>query len=421
MSNYKVGYKEEIITPKLGCLLAGYDVIRKAEEIHDELKARVLTLRGKDNYLIVQLDLVGVDYHFIGLVKNSVSSLNFNEKNIFVSTSHTHSGPTGTMNTNEGYQKGLKQVFGEYDAEYVDYIVNKIKQAVVDAISNEDSAKLSVSRKMVNNICSNRNNKDWFYDNELISINLLRKDGKKVLLYNLSCHPTVMSSDNLSITGDFPNKTEEMLNKYDLVMFLNGSCGDISTRFTRSASTFEEVDRIGTQVSLEIRNMPEVNSYEDIEKVNSIELEIPLLVKEFDSVEHAKEKVKEKAREVEIAKSKNMDSKSLRLLESKLEGLTNNYKMALGFSDVKEIVAKVKILKVNNYNIIYIPGELFSSLGKRIKDNNSKNNIVIGYGNGYIGYIPDKFAYEVKTYETFSSPFKEGEGERLVEEILLNI
>ena len=329
MSNYKVGYKEEIITPKLGCLLAGYDVIRKAEEIHDELKARILTLRGKDNYLIVQLDLVGVDYHFIGLVKNSVSSLNFNEKNIFVSTSHTHSGPTGTMNTNEGYQKGLKQVFGEYDAEYVDYIVNKVKQAVVDAISNEDSAKLSVSRKMVNNICSNRNNKDWFYDNELISINLLRKDGKKVLLYNLSCHPTVMSSDNLSITGDFPNKTEEMLNKYDLVMFLNGSCGDISTRFTRSASTFEEVDRIGTQVSLEIRNMPEVNSYEDIEKVNSIELEIPLLVKEFDSVEHAKEKVKEKAREVEIAKSKNMDSKSLRLLESKLEGLTNNYKMAL--------------------------------------------------------------------------------------------
>ena len=390
MSNYKVGYKEEIITPKLGCLLAGYDVIRKAEEIHDELKARVLTLRGKDNYLIVQLDLVGVDYHFVGLVKNSVSSLNFNEKNIFVSTSHTHSGPTGTMNTNEGYQKGLKQVFGEYDAEYVDYIVNKIKQAVVDAISNEDSAKLSVSRKMVNNICSNRNNK-------------------------------VMSSDNLSITGDFPNKTEEMLNEYDLVMFLNGSCGDISTRFTRNASTFEEVDRIGTQVSLEIRNMPEVNSYEDIEKVNSIELEIPLLVKEFDSVEHAKEKVKEKAREVEIAKSKNMDSKSLRLLESKLEGLTNNYKMALGFSDVKEIVAKVKILKVNNYNIIYIPGELFSSLGKRIKDNNSKNNIVIGYGNGYIGYIPDKFAYEVKTYETFSSPFKEGEGERLVEEILLNI
>ena len=83
MSNYKVGYKEEIITPKLGCLLAGYDVIRKAEEIHDELKARVLTLRGKDNYLIVQLDLVGVDYYFIDLVKNSVSSLNFNGKNIF--------------------------------------------------------------------------------------------------------------------------------------------------------------------------------------------------------------------------------------------------------------------------------------------------------------------------------------------------
>ena len=124
------------------------------------------------------------------------------------------------MNTNEGYQKGLKQVFGEYDAGYVDYIVNKIKQAVVDAISNEDSAKLSVNRKMVNNICSNRNNKDWFYDNELISINLLREDGKKVLLYNLSCHPTVMSSDNLSITGDFPNKTEEILNEYDFVMFL---------------------------------------------------------------------------------------------------------------------------------------------------------------------------------------------------------
>ena len=73
MSNYKVGYKEEIITPKLGCLLAGYDVIKKQRKFMMNLKARVLTLRGKDNYLIVQLDLVGVDYYFIDLVKNSVS------------------------------------------------------------------------------------------------------------------------------------------------------------------------------------------------------------------------------------------------------------------------------------------------------------------------------------------------------------
>lgn len=41
--------------------------------------------------------------------------------------------------------------------------------------------------------------------------------------------------------------------------------------------------------------------------------------------------------------------------------------------------------------------------------------LVIGYGNGYVGYLADAGAHEQGTYEALASPFASSAGERVVE------
>ena len=92
--------------------------------------------------------------------------------------------------------------------------------------------------------------------------------------------------------------------------------------------------------------------------------------------------------------------------------------MVESFAGIEKISMEAKVLKINNWFIVYIPGELFTSLGRRLKDKFTANHILIScYSNGYSGYIPDTAAYNQGGYETLSTPLAAGEGEKLVDKI----
>lgn len=82
----------------------------------------------------------------------------------------------------------------------------------------------------------------------------------------------------------------------------------------------------------------------------------------------------------------------------------------------KSIDIEVRIFKINDWNFITIPGEIFSTLTKPIRE--SGNNIILGYMNGYYSYILDEKAYDKGYYVASSTPFKRGEGEKLVSIIM---
>jgi hypothetical protein len=62
-----------------------------------------------------------------------------------------------------------------------------------------------------------------------------------------------------------------------------------------------------------------------------------------------------------------------------------------------------------------VPGELFASLGAQIEAATTTTTWVVGYANGYAGYIPDRAAYAAGTYEALASPFGEGVGDVVVD------
>jgi hypothetical protein len=61
--------------------------------------------------------------------------------------------------------------------------------------------------------------------------------------------------------------------------------------------------------------------------------------------------------------------------------------------------------------LVSVPAELFSSFGSQIADASDDPTLVLGYSNGYIGYLADRRAHEAATYEALASPYGPESGE----------
>lgn len=63
--------------------------------------------------------------------------------------------------------------------------------------------------------------------------------------------------------------------------------------------------------------------------------------------------------------------------------------------------------------LVSVPAELFSSFGRQIADASDAPTLVLGYANGYIGYLADRRAHEAATYEALASPYGPEAGEQV--------
>ncbi|MGN6484302.1 MAG: hypothetical protein ACTHMX_07860, partial [Thermomicrobiales bacterium] len=65
--------------------------------------------------------------------------------------------------------------------------------------------------------------------------------------------------------------------------------------------------------------------------------------------------------------------------------------------------------------LVALPVELFTSLGARIeRESPYRETLVVGYANGYAGYVADIAAWDAGTYEALASPFARRAGDVLV-------
>ncbi|MCJ7550445.1 MAG: hypothetical protein MUQ30_12270, partial [Anaerolineae bacterium] len=64
------------------------------------------------------------------------------------------------------------------------------------------------------------------------------------------------------------------------------------------------------------------------------------------------------------------------------------------------IAAPVQVIRVGSLALVGVPGELFSGLGRQIKEALPDcQTFIVGYANGDVGYIPDRAAYGGGGYE----------------------
>lgn len=415
----KVGFSQVNITPEIGVLLSGYDNFRPSKGIHDDLFARILIIDNNEELLcFIQMDTLCVDNYFIQELHDKIKHLGIKRGNLIVEATHTHSGPKGVSDNINGILNGLEEIFGEYNKNLVEDYINKLIEGVRGALDNRENCEIQIGISNVYNVCSERHNIKFPWDTELFTIEFLPNNGKKVLMYNFSCHPTIMNQENLYITADLPSGVLKHLgNSYDMITFTNGSAGDISTRFTRKESSFDEVDRLGKNLSDAIKSSLSNPIYKG--PINNIQVKnynLDLEIKDLDSVEEAQKILYELEKKLEEVKKKEISYNDLRVIESQYEGACTNLKFAKNIGKMDKLNVEINIIKINNWNLITVPGELFSSLGKKIKE--VGNNIILGYTNGYYLYFADEKSFDNKCYEASSSIIKRGQGEKMISFIL---
>ena len=420
----KLGFARKDITPDFPVPLAGYYAPNRVSQgVHDRLYVRALYFEGAnhDPMAILQLDLLCLDKLCLDKIYDGLGKCNalLNKNRILVCTIHSHSAFGGIYNTEDGINRELIPLFGGYNPALVKLVVEKSVEAVMEAGKNLVETTIRINRGAVEGLGLNRRRADLPCDNSLFMMEFCRDDGKKVILYNLCCHPTVMNKENLLISADFPGAIAEKLEGipggYDMVVFINGSAGDLSTRFTRKENSFDECNRYANIV-IEAINGLQKGEFLPLEKTELHYYSISLKMAVPPVAEDARENLQRAVKKLEGLKGQNADTATLRKAASLVEGaqmsmIKANFEDKSGKSDNKTI--ETGILKINDCTIVCSPLELFSTLALILKQ--KKNVECFGYANCLDGYLADTDAFDNLDYEALSSDFLRGEGEHYIE------
>lgn len=420
--NFRANVSSTNFSIPKGVYMAGYgDRDKPNTGTHDALHTKAVTIsNGEKNIMIISNDLFGLSREIVDRVVAGIrKSFDIPEENIFITATHTHAAP---------------DIFDwEFDKRFCEYEINKeAKEQIIQTMIENGlkstkrlkSVELKFGQSKEKRVASNRIDRNALVDDLVNGIFLIGEKGLPICtIVNYACHPTVLGADNLYISADYPGVvqrlTEEHFGKDSICMFINGACGNQSTRFTRRNQDFDEVERLG---SLLFESL--LKAYE-----NKTEIEDFTLggVKEYFEFPRKQLPSREEAvKYYELMTDKlNMAKRNLSLSPEELRGIVTKHQgagIALKLQEVlgdMDLKAPIQLIRVGNITFSGVPVELFNDYGFSIKKKSKfPHNIIAGYTNGVLGYIYTPESYEDGDYEAWSSPFDIKAGEFLTENVV---
>ena len=394
----RVGFAREEITPKIPVPMSGFAGTRLATEVHDPLYANVMVIKKNEELFVMSvLDLLSVDVELLSSVRSKVDRLGIKGSNVQIMATHTHSGPVGINDSETGIMQGASYFLGNKDSHYINYVSEKIVQAIKSAVRNLQAQTIKIGKSTVSGISSNRSRKNDEYDNVVLAFEFSSESNEKNLFLRFSCHPTVFDSSNTLISADFPASLyQRYADKYKHTFFINGACGDISTRHTRKSSDFNEIERMGRV----------------LEEVITESLLAPFYEGTFDSFE-----MNSKCFTVETKKPGNIAElkRKYQKMEEGIEKISVRAELEYAKRQKQRpFLMEAGAVEIQGMKFTFLPVEIYSSL---ILAHLTENIFFSGFANGYYTYLPDSKAYERGEYEAHMSPFAMGEGERLISKV----
>ncbi len=212
----QAGIGRSLITPRVGVNLIGYFNRAPSTGVHDDLHTRALVLDdGQTALALCSVELLWLRDEEIAQIRQAVSSrCGLLAENIFIFTTHTHSGPAPF--DPDGWERPLTDL---------------IADAVVSAYETRQPARLGVGFGQLIGYSINRRWLDRPVDPAVGVIRVDHADGRPLaLLGNFACHAVVMGYDNLLISGDWPGYASRQLEAElgVLAPFGQGGAGDVN-------------------------------------------------------------------------------------------------------------------------------------------------------------------------------------------------
>ncbi|MGE5574169.1 MAG: neutral/alkaline non-lysosomal ceramidase N-terminal domain-containing protein [Bacteroidota bacterium] len=412
-----IGAAKTEITPDRGVRLAGYRArAATAEGAHDPLFSRAIALDdGERGFVLVALDILAVDEALVAAIRReTVSHLDrLRESDVVVCATHTHAGPGGIFSGQ-----------ADYDRELAGRIVRESAKAAAAAWESRRPGRLGLSACEIHGVACNREEPPRASDT-LLSGPLLRvmkledASGNPVAcVINYACHPTVLDAGNLLFSRDWPGYAEDMMESsgcpVGMVVFLNGAAADVSTRYTRRASTFREAERLGRIVAEGALSAAGRVEYASPRKISVSSRRLSLPGKPSVSPESAVQALARARQELvslrdradvspgEIRRAESaVLAQEIVLERSRARGEEHHAAAAMNSAGLGDrLAAELCVVDVQDAVMVFVPGEATARVGERVTQRVSEVRRLgadriwfVGYANGHVGYIVDAEAW----------------------------
>lgn len=383
------------ITPQQPEYFSGYSRSSKSQGANDPLKLILLRIKNETfNLFIFSVDLLNVEKNFSDKLTKKVNSLYPDQYNlVLISAIHTHSGPAVFK---------LPSLEKEVNPLLVVDILNQAFELIIESETSLIKADCAVfDEGEIEGLYGNRNVLDSYSDKSFSVIKFIKNNQIIAAWVNLACHPTILKADNLLFSADLLGNVREQLEKdwQCPVILLNGACGDVSSRFYTQGASYEEVERIGTQLTKQI-----------ISSKNSKELHFDLL----QASSYEKDIYYEASKDAFWQKK----AKELEAMPSSIQKEVLQTHLSNKFLKLEKMTRIIsKQLEFKDFVILTFSGELTSAFEKIIRQSISKPVIIIGFEHDYCSYLVDSNEYG-QYFESYLTRLPKGAADVFVEKTI---
>ncbi|MDQ3750646.1 MAG: neutral/alkaline non-lysosomal ceramidase N-terminal domain-containing protein [Acidobacteriota bacterium] len=408
------GFSKVSISPPIGAPLAGFAARQgMCEGIHDELFSRALVLENNGKTVaFVSLDVLAVSSEFTDRVRASIEQkTGIGRDAIMIASTHTHAGPVT-----------IKTFFnpeGTLDNAYMDLLAEAIEKSVSEAWEKRFPARVGVGSGSVSGIGVNRRTPDKKpIDEEIGIIKVEDFHGKtRAVFINYACHPTVLGSNNLLATGDFPyftvEKIEQEIGDGGFAMFVNGTQGNISMGHSSELSaigiitpgrTFERAAELGYKLAdATLEALSGIQTKENC-KLGAAISTVNFPLKDLPEIEEARQDFRKAEEDLERVLQSEPATKVLMKAKSRAlyASITNFYAHETAHLD-GHLPVELQAFRIGDAAFLAVPAEVFVEIGLELKRRATHKTYIVGIANGYIAYFPTEAAYADGGYEVVSS------------------
>lgn len=393
------------VTPPPGHRLDGYAArTAPATGAADPLRATIIWLSTADDpgVLWLTLDAIAVGKQLTTeLAAAAAKVAGIPPANVVVSASHTHSAPCGWTG----------QIHPVIPAEREPVLYEALGAAIANATLERRPVTASWRSIEVVGVGTNRHRQNGPHDNTAGILALHSLEGSlEAILLDFACHPTTHGPENLRYSADWPGAARAALAPA-VVGYLQGAAGDVSPRFTRQGRGAAEVARLGGLLASRVREAlagPGLELPQSAPVIRRTTISLP--VRDLPSADDLASAVETAERSLRDG----IDDPSARIAQTRLDGARGQALMAAA-SLPETLELPVSVVTMGDVCWVNLPVELFAVHGACLQaDSTHPVTRVVGYTDGYYGYIVDSPAADSGAYEALITFFDQPTTNRLL-------
>lgn len=376
----KAGFCAVNITPPKHYPMGGFD-LRTVENtgVHDDVFASAVVFDdGNSACAVCSVETLGVTAKIIGDIRRTVcANIPLSYESIQIGATHTHASP-------EAFFENAPC----YDGEYYKFLVGAVANSIIKAYGALHEVSIIASNTTVDGVGSYRDRlrEDSAYGMPCTTLlfRSLDEEYKDIALAAFACHPTVLNESNMLISSDLVYGFRKHFNvlrpNTDLVI-VNGACADVSSRYTRTAASYDEVERLGALWAKGVADAIDGEELKD-PKISVLRQNVPIPSAQFFDAEQRKEALDHLERKIgECA-----DSQQRReYVSCRCVLVRENYGAKGGCT------AELGVIKIGKLVLFSMPFEYAAvdsdALRKKLDVKFNCKSVACCYTNGYEGYL----------------------------------